>query len=145
MNTEVHYRVQKLLPSLSFLYYSIQSTLSHVYPPRSILILSAPVSLVFQVVTSLKKCRSKVGTYLSFLLCVQHAHSSHSPEINHPNNIKRGAKIMNSLLRFTFMFKYSPQHFVVKHPQCSSPRMEDRVSDPHKARGKIIVLYVLIF
>jgi hypothetical protein len=43
-------------------------------------------------------------------------------------------------------YKYSPQHPVLKTLSlCSSPNVRDQVSHPNKSRGKIVVLYNLIF
>jgi hypothetical protein len=74
---------------------------------------------------------------------------SHRPCFCHPNNIFWTVKVMKLLIMQSspvsslppFMSKCSPQHPVL----CFLLSVGDHVTHPYKTRGKIIVLFILIF
>jgi hypothetical protein len=75
--------------------------------------------------------------------------------LNHPNNIWWGVKIVKLLILSSsplpcylipFRPKYSPLHYVLKHPQpMFLPQCAPTSSTPIQITGKIIVLYILIY
>ena len=80
---------------------------------------------------------------MCYMLC-----PSHSSSFYHTNNIGWGYRSLSSSL-CSFLHsrhlvplrpKYSPQHPILRHPQ---PMFQ--VSHPYKTKGKITVMYFLIF
>jgi hypothetical protein len=80
---------------------------------------------------------------------------SHTPRLNYSNNTWLRVQIMKLfVMKFSppschlipLWSKYPPQHPVSNTPSlCSSLNVRDQVSHPYRTRGKIIVLYILIF
>ena len=127
----------------------------HTHFWRSILILSSPYALVFQVVSFLQVSPPKPWVQLPTTHTRYMSRPSHSSRFYNPNNIWWGIQVINLLVIY---FSPLPCYLAPLRPNIllgtlfsntlnlrSSLSVCDQVSHPYRTTGNIIVLYILIF
>jgi hypothetical protein len=111
-------------------------------------IILQPTSSSFLLPFLPKSCVHSFSRHACYMPC-----SSHPPSLDHSNYTLRRVQVMKLIMQvspisrhfISLRSKYSPQHPFLTLSLCFSLNVRDRVPQPYRTTGKIIVLHILIF